>query len=214
MKKILFFDLETSGTDFYENNIIEFGATLYEISDDGCKLITEVDEFVNIGYPIPAEIVKLTHITDEILENQGISEFDLYNIINNMIDEDTILSAYNIQFDINFLMALFRKYYKSDFIFSNPILDVLAVYKDRYYYPHRLKDAILHFDIDIANTHRAIDDIKATVLVLKALSDELPNIEKYINKVGYHQEYGIFGEKLPQVLYILQKGGQKEIEKY
>ena len=211
--KILFFDLETSGLDFYENQIIEFGALLYEIRDNKAILLKEIDEFVNIGYSLSEDIVKLTHITDEMLLEKGISEYDLFCLIESLIDENTILSAYNIQFDITFITMLFRKYISKNFVFNNSLLDVLAVYKDLYPFPHRLKDAILKYDVDVKNTHRAIDDIKATVLVLKHLSLEC-DVKKYINVIGYHSDYGIFGIKMPHVLYIIQRGGCKEILNY
>lgn len=207
--KYLYFDLETTGIDIYNDCIIEYGAILCE--DD--NIIRQEDVFVNIGFPIPEQIVALTHITDDILNKEGVSEFELFCLIDEMIDDDTILVAYNIQFDINFLISLFQKYKKNDFVFENKILDVLAIYKDREPYPHRLKDAIMKYNIEAKNTHRAIDDVYATVLLKQEMAKQKDNIDKYINVVGYKKEYGVMGRKLNQVLYIVQKGGQREIEK-
>ena len=62
------------------------------------------------------------------------------------------------------------------------------------------------------NTHRALDDIKATYEALQKMALEKNNIHIYINKIGYNSTYGVSGIKLSHVRYIPQKGGQREIE--
>ncbi|HBY65175.1 MAG TPA: hypothetical protein DEG42_02100 [Acholeplasmataceae bacterium] len=114
---------------------------------------------------------------------------------------------------MSFITSLFKKYKDRNFTIKNDILDVMAIYKDRQRYPHRLDNAVSTYHIEIPNTHRALDDIKATLEVLKKMSQELDNIEKYVNVIGFNATYGVSGYRLPHVKYIAQKGGYREIEK-
>ena len=68
--KIIFFDTETSGLNWQDNNIIELAMLTVEngvITDD-------YDEFVNIGKPIPPKITQITSITNDMLKTKGLDE--------------------------------------------------------------------------------------------------------------------------------------------
>lgn len=214
-KKMFVFDLETSGLDFDNDRIIELGALYYELDTNLNKFVLkkEIDEFVKIDFKLSDTIIELTHITDEMLDNEGILEYDLFNLVNSLIDDQTLIIGYNVQFDLTFLQNMYKRYLNKDFIFKNTFLDVMAIYKDRYKYPHKLCNAIETFEIDIPNSHRAIDDIKATFEVLKSLLKEKNNIECYLNRFGFNPKFGISGYKLPQITYIAQYGAKLEIEK-
>ena len=60
---------------------------------------------------------------------------------------------------------------------TNDVLDVMAVYKDRHPFPHRLESAVEKYQVEVPNTHRALDDVKATVIALtKMIAKEIPLI--------------------------------------
>jgi len=213
-KRVLLFDFETTGLNAAYEQIIEIGAIVLELRNGKYEIIEELSTLVEAQKPLSPKIIEITHITDEMLLRDGIPEsvafqklFDMYQ------DENTLLIAYNILFDLSFLQALFRKYYQPQFEIKNDILDVMAIYKDRHRYPHRLESAVQTYQINIKNTHRALDDIKATYEVIKALQVEQPNIKHYVNKIGFNPKYGIKGQKMPHVQYIAQYGGRREIEK-
>lgn len=130
-----------------------------------------------------------------------------------MMEGNPLLVAYNIQFDLSFLHFFIKKYFNQNFQITNDILDVMAIYKDRHRYPHRLDQAVETYQANVKNTHRAIDDIRATFEVLTKMDDENPNISKYVNVIGYNKKYGVSGIRLPHVRYVAQYGGQKEIER-
>ena len=67
--KVIYFDTETSGLDFIENEIIELAMLIVE---DG--RIEEYDKFINIGKDLPSKITEITGITDEDLITKGFSE--------------------------------------------------------------------------------------------------------------------------------------------
>lgn len=212
-KRVLLFDFETTGLNPQFEQIIEIGAILLEEHNGQYEVIEELSTLVESHKPLSPKIIEITHITDEMLLREGIDEalafeklFSLYQ------DENTLLIAYNILFDLSFLQALFRKYINPVYTIKNDILDVMAVYKDRHRYPHRLDQAVATYQVQVKNTHRALDDIKATYEALVKMNEELPNINKYVNKIGFNPKYGV-KFKLPHVTYIAQYGGRREIEK-
>jgi DNA polymerase III epsilon subunit family exonuclease len=213
-KRVLMFDFETTGLNASFEQIIEIGAILLEERNGAYEVIDELSTLVMADKPLAPKIVEITHITDDMLLRDGIEEsiafqklFDMYQ------DENTLLIAYNVLFDLSFLQALFKKYYQPQFEIKNDILDVMAVYKDRHRYPHRLESAVAQYNVSVKSTHRALDDIKATYEVLLTMQAEKPNINHYVNKIGFNPKYGVKGKKMPHVQYIAQYGGRGEIEK-
>jgi hypothetical protein len=104
------------------------------------------------------------------------------------------------------------------------LLDVMAIYKDRNgwddstdsdgkKYGHRLDAMVKNLNVSVANTHRALDDVMATLEGLDKLAAELDNIDLYVNVIGFNAKYGVSGVKLPHIKYISQYfNGQREIE--
>lgn len=229
--KLFIFDFETTGINPNKDNIIEMGAIILRLNPLTNKYDQkdEIDYLVKIDYNIPDEIVKLTNITDEMLEKEGISELELFNIIKQIVDEKTLVIAYNIQFDMSFLNALLKKYLGNNYVFPFDILDCMAMYKDFFAYPHRLESAIETFNIDASNSHRACDDCFATYLVFKemcnviireCLANKLPKEEaltyylKYINHLGYNPKYPVTNKLRDDIIYTKQYGAGKEIFNY
>lgn len=212
--RVLLFDFETTGLYAMRDQIIEIGAIVLEKKDGQYVITDELQTLVMADGPLPPKITDITHITDDMLLREGISQEEAcHRLLDLYKDEKTLLVAYNIQFDMGFLTSLFRKYWNQNFWIKNDLLDVMAVYKDRHPYPHRLESAVAVYHIEEPNTHRALDDIKATLEVLKCMHEVQPNIERYVNKIGYNQKYGVSGIKLPHVTYIAQYGGRREIER-
>lgn len=211
-KSLFVFDLETTGLSFKNDRIIEIGLLFYELDENKNKfeLIKEYDFLIKIDFKIPEKIVELTHITDEMLEKSGISEIEMFSIIEKYIKKDTLIMGYNVQFDYSFLNELFLRY--KGIPLKCDALDVLAMYKDRYPYPHKLKDAIDTFSVTIPNSHRAIDDVKATFEVLRGLIKVENDMHLYVNKFGYNPKYPI-ENKFDHINYIAQLGGKLEIKK-
>lgn len=213
--KILLFDFETTGLYASQDQIIEIGAILLEKDISGkYRVSDELSTLVLADRRLPAKITEITNITDAMLLRDGVSQEEAFHKFFKMYgDKDTLLIAYNIQFDLSFLTELFRQFKNKTFEVENDILDVMAIYKDRHRFPHRLEQAVATYQVLVPNTHRALDDIKATLEVLKKMGLEKDNISKYINVIGYNAKYGVSGKKLQRVKYIAQRGGLREIEK-
>lgn len=211
--KILVFDFETSGLSPKDSQVIEIGAMLLKKEDDKYRLLEELNVLVQTDAPLPAKIVEITNITDEMLLRDGITEEEAFGRLSSLIDDETLLIAYNIQFDISFLQAMYQKFYNKTHQIKNDLLDVMAIYKDRHPFPHRLESAVSKYQIQAVNTHRALDDVYATFELLRTLRREKDTISMYVNKIGFNPKYGVSGVRLTQVKYIPQYGNRLEVEK-
>ena len=82
-------------------------------------------------------------------------------------------------------------------------LDLLTVYRDRHSYPHRLCNAIEQYDLSgkVVNSHRAVDDVIATVAVMEEMEKERDDLDCYVNLFGYNPKYGIEGKAISSVTY-------------
>jgi len=185
-KRILLFDFETTGLYPDKEQIIEIGALLLEKQNGEYVEIDSYDQLLLIDKPLSPKIIEITHITDEMLLRDGINQEIACQKFLSMMEGNPLLVAYNIQFDLSFLHFFIRRYFDQNFIIKNDILDVMAIYKDRHRYPHRLDQAVETYQAEVKNTHRAIDDIRATFQVLKNMN---------------------------HVRYVAQYGGQREIER-
>ncbi len=212
-KRILLFDFETTGLYPDREQIIEIGAVLMEKQNGVYVEIDAFDQLLLADKPLSPKIIEITHITDEMLLRDGIEQEIACQRFLQMMEGNPLLVAYNIQFDLSFLYYFIRRYFDSNYEIKNDIIDVMAIYKDRHRYPHRLDQAVETYQASVKNTHRAIDDIRATFDVLVKMNEELPNISKYVNVIGFNKKYGVSGLRLPHVKYIAQYGGQREIEK-
>src|SRR5690554_212840 len=215
-KKILVFDFETTGLTPKRDKVIEVGAVLLEKIGDTYEIVQEIDYLIKQQTPITDFISNLTGITNEMLARDGVEEEYAFRQLDNLIDEDTLLVAYNLSFDIGFLSALYKTYVAHNFLIQNDILDCMAVYKDRYPYPHKLESAVSRFGLTNNQAHRASEDAKATFKVLECLASEENNLKLYINVLGYNKKYA-----LPDRTYfkkhieLVAQGfnGYREIEK-
>ena len=212
--RILVFDFETTGLYPDRDQIIEIGAMVLELVNGAYIVTDEYQTLVMADRPLPAKIIDITHITDEMLLRDGIPQEEAFHRFFKMYqDERTLLVAYNIQFDLSFLYHYFKRYWDRQYQIKNDILDVMAIYKDRHRYPHRLDNAVSTYQVSVPNTHRALDDVKATYEALMKMTIEENNIGKYVNVIGYNPTYGMSGLRLPHVTYVPQRGGWREIEK-
>jgi len=212
-KNILIFDFETTGLSSTKDEILEIGALKLDLIDGKFKVIDELEMILNTNKEISETITKITGITNEMQKELGVSQQEGFYKLDSLIDENTILIAYNIQFDLGFLEMFYKNNFDPNFEIKNDCIDVMAIYKDRHKYPHRLESAVSKYQVNAPNTHRALDDVIATYELIKKLQEEKPNLKDYINVIGFNPKYGVNGKKLPHVKYVAQYGGRREIEK-
>ena len=122
-KKILVFDFETTGLYAYSDQIIEIGALLIE-RDGLFETEKELSILLQPDKKLPDIIKNITGITDEMLFRDGVPQEVGFRELFNLIDQDTLLCAYNIQFDLSFLLHYIKKYHDVTYKFKHNILDV------------------------------------------------------------------------------------------
>ena len=207
-RSILVLDTETSGLSFSGEEIIEFAAAKLELRDGRAVVTQEADEFIRRrdDRRLSPRITELTGITDEMLLEDGISKQAFAALLAELLDGETMIVAYNAQFDLLFLYYFLSNYGDARLLKDKPKLDLLTVYRDRRPFPHKLCNAIenYHLQDKVHNSHRAIDDVRATVEVMRAMEDELPDLDKYIDLFGYSAKYGVSGPRISSIRYLPQ----------
>ena len=56
----------------------------------------------------------------------------------------------------------------------------------------------------MVNSHRAVDDVIATVAVMEAMEAERDDLLNYVNLFGYNAKYGISGKPIGSITYKSQ----------
>ncbi|MDY4486838.1 MAG: 3'-5' exonuclease [Candidatus Limivicinus sp.] len=197
---IIVLDTETTGFSPRREEIIELA--MLRVSRGGET--QEYDNFIRLspGRSIPPKIVELTGITDAMLEGEGVSKEEACADLAEMLSlERPLVVAYNAQFDLGFLYYFLHGFGKAGVLKNVHMLDALTVYRDRRPFPHKLCNAVEAYSLVSQNTHRAIDDTKATYELLCAMDAEEPDLHRYINLFGYSEKYGVSGQRISSVTY-------------
>ena len=201
--RIVVFDTETTGIDFDTDRIIELGAVALEKGGETGSLNCLIR--LPQGHRLPPFIVDLTGITDEELAQKGVSEEEAGAAFCRLLEgaKRPLLVAYNAQFDLNFLYWFLKKSGNAQILRLPRFLDALTVYKDRRDYPHKLCNAIEAYRLEeeAVNSHRAVDDARATVRLLEEMAREKNDLHCYIDLFGTHPKYGINGRKIASITY-------------
>ena len=203
--RLFLFDTETTGLSYSRDEIIEFAAVVLENRQGKPEITAQYDELISLspGGFVPPEIEKLTGISNEDLREKGIAKTRLCCDIARMIAGNTLLLAYNAHFDLSFLYYLLLRDGDPMILRGKDKLDLLTVYKDRRSYPHKLCNAIEAYGLSdqVVNSHRAVDDVIATVAVMEKMEEEKNDLHNYVNLFGYNAKYGISGKAIGSVTY-------------
>ena len=212
--KLVLFDTETTGLDFARDEIIEFSAVVVEQVDGQPKVVEEYDQLVTLspGSFVPPMIQKLTGITNEDIAQRGIPKTQVCADIARMFTGNALLLAYNAHFDLSFLFYMLLRDGDPAILKGKDKLDLLTVYRDRHSYPHRLCNAIEVYGLTgkVVNSHRAVDDVVATVAVMEEMEKEKDDIMNYVNLFGYNPKYGVEGKPIGSVTYKPQPYNPKQ----
>ena len=203
--RLVLFDTETTGLQYNRDEIIEFSAVVLEKQG----VVQEYDQLITLspGGFVPPKIQQLTGITDQDIRERGIPKTRVCRDIAQMFAGNTLLLAYNAHFDLSFVYYLLLRDGDPMILKGKDKLDLLTVYRDRHSYPHRLASAIDTYGLSgkVVNSHRAIDDVLATVEVMKSMAAEKDDLLNYVNLFGYLAQYGIDGKPIGSVTYKPQR---------
>lgn len=197
---IVVLDTETTGVHPRTDEIIELG--FLRLDKTGGK--REEDYLIRLSGErrLPAEITRLTGITEDMLLSGGVEKTAAAEALVHALNGDhPLVAAYNAQFDLCFLYYFLSRLGLAEVLQKAKFLDILAVYKDRRDYPHKLSDAVEVYGVEGENTHRAVDDAAAALNVLCAMEQERDDIHHYINLFGYNPKFGEPKPKIRSVRY-------------
>lgn len=190
---IVVFDLETTGLDPQEDQIIQLAFSKLNLNSGNLKQLN-VNTLVHLygGHTISGEAYAINHISESRLRTHGIS---INGVIDQLVlltkDERCLFVGHNVAFDISFLFFALKYCGKGEYCRKIDVLDTLTVFKDRHPYPHKLSDAISVYGLStiVKNSHNAMDDTQALIQVLISMESEKPDLIKYVNLIGYNPKY-------------------------
>ncbi len=158
-------DVETTGLDPHVDRIIEIGA-LKVVNGEQKEVYQRI---VKSGVPIPSSIVRLTGITDELVESEGVSPAEALAGLYDYVGYYPIVS-HNASFDISFIDEL------CDYLdvekLDNRIIDTLELARKEVPKApsYRLGDIAMQLGVEVKGRHRAVDDCLTTrALFLKLI---------------------------------------------
>ncbi|TCD47261.1 3'-5' exonuclease [Chlorobium sp. N1] len=187
MKKVLWFDLETTGTNPDIHGIIQFAG------------LAEIDGLVAESFEIRMQPHNGAVIEDEALEVSGTSREDLatftpheeaFRQIDAFLsrhvsrydrDDKFYPAGYNVRFDMDFLGRMFRRYDQYGLgsfinwrsIDPQPLLNLMEYMGVVSLPNHRLQTVCDHFGIKLDNAHDALADITATRALMHRLLEHV-----------------------------------------
>ena len=155
---VVVFDLETTGLDARSCKIIEIDAVKIKKG----SIIETFQTLINPQQPIPREITEITHIDDLMVKDaptleQALPDFYRFSF-------GSVLSAYNIDFDYQFLDNSGKKL---RLLFNNEQIDTLKLARDKVpsLSNYKVGTVVREINITLENAHRALADAYATAKV-------------------------------------------------
>lgn len=173
-------DLETTGFSPVTEKITEIGIMKIQ----GGKVVDEFSCFVNPQKPIPARVVEVTNITDDMVSDAETID----KVFPKMLDfiEGSVLVAHNAEFDIGFLKHNAKELgYAFDFTYLDTLSLAHELFPD--YKTYKLGRIAKNLGIKVDVAHRALDDVETTVKVFNVMlemlvkrgAESLDDIDKY-----------------------------------
>ena len=168
---IVFFDLETTGTNIVSDRIVEIAyLKIYPNGNEESKRY-----LVNPEMPIPQEVTAIHGISDEDVKNEPVFK-ELAKIIAKDI-EGCDLAGYNsVRFDLPLLAEEFLRANVDIDLAKRKMIDVQVIF-------HKMEQRTLsaaykfYCNSELTNAHTAEADTRATYEVLKAQLDRYDNLK-------------------------------------
>ncbi len=156
------FDIETTGLSYRTEKITEIGA----IKIKNGEIIDTFETFVNPEKPIPYEVIKVTHITDDMVRDADTIETVLPKFLE--FAGDSVIVAHNANFDMGFIRHFADL---QGLKINNTYIDTLALARDMFPEYKKFKLGVIadNLSIRVDVAHRALDDVKTLVKVFEVM---------------------------------------------
>lgn len=159
-------DLETTGLNPSENEIIEYGAL--RVVDGEPE--QEFSALVKRDSLLPSEIVKITGITNELLRSEGLEPAQALEAFLSFVGKERLIGQ-NISFDLEFLNVACRR--NGIPMLTNRSNDLLNIARRKVSAVPNYKLSTLaeHFSIPTPSAHRALEDCRIVQLIYQKLKE-------------------------------------------
>lgn len=202
-KPMVFFDLETTGTNILTDRIVEI--SIIKLMPNGTE--SEVTMRINPQMPIPAEATAIHHITDADVADCPTFKQVAQNIANIFLDAD--VAGFNSnRFDVPMLSEeMFRAGINFD-MSRRRFVDVQTIF-------HKLEQRTLsaaykfYCGKSLDDAHSANADTRATYEVLKAQLDHYP--EQLKNDIAFLSEFSSQNRNADLMGRIIYNDNDKEV---
>lgn len=192
-RPIIFFDLETTGTDTAKDRIVELA--LVKLLPDGKR--DQYTKRLNPGIPIPPEVTKIHGISDADVKDAPTFKQIAHNLYDWMRGCD--LGGYNSsKFDIPVLAEEFLRVGLNVDFTERSMIDVQQIF---FKMEARTLAAAYEFYCkkELTNAHSAEADILATIEVLEAQLERYPDIGSDVStlhKFTHTDEYVDYARRM------------------
>lgn len=167
-KQFIVLDLETTGLNPERHEIIEIGAIRCNLGSDTHATFQTL---VKPKKKVPRRITKLTGISQEMVDDEGLQLVDVLTEFVEFI-QDLPLVTFNADFDMEFLQNAAKR---NGLVITNPYTCALRL--ARRAWPglpsYRLTDLAKMGKLPDDDTHRALGDCRRTVPLFTAAASEL-----------------------------------------
>ncbi len=177
-RPIVFFDLETTGTNTLTDRIVEI--SIIKITPDGKEMVQT--QRINPERPIPPESTAVHGITDDDVKDAPTFR-QVARQIANIIGDSDIAGFNSIKFDIPMLAEEFDRTDVDIDLHRHKFIDVQNIF-------HKMERRTLaaaylfYCNKDLENAHTAEADTRATYEVLMAQLDRYPTLENDMDKLS------------------------------
>lgn len=169
-RPIVFFDLETTGTNITHDRIVEI--SLIKVMPDGSEI--EKTRRINPEIPIPAEATAIHHITDADVAGEPTFR-QIAASLAQLLTGCDIAGFNSNRFDIPLLDQEFQRAGVAFDISNARFIDVQTIYHKKE--PRTLVAAYRFYcDKDLTEAHSANADTRATLEVFKAQLDKYTDL--------------------------------------
>ena len=160
-------DIETTGLSCFKDDILEIGCI--KIRDH--KIIDQMSVLINPHKLISPYITSINHITNEMVQKEGIELEEalirLYDFI-----EDDCLVGHNLSFDMGFIRQ--KSSESLGLSFDHVQYDTLMLSRKRIRCEnYKLSTVCRYYNIQNKTAHRALSDVIATYQVFECLMKEI-----------------------------------------
>lgn len=199
---IIFFDLETTGTNILKDRIVEI--SYIKVMPSGAEVERTIR--INPEMHIPEEASAVHHITDEDVKNAPTFRQVARELANEFLGAD--LAGFNSnRFDIPILMEEFIRAEVSIDLSRRKFVDVQTIF-------HKMEQRTLtaaykfYCGKDLTEAHSANADTRATYEVLKAQLDHYPSLK---NDVEFLSEFSSQNKNVDLMGRIIYSADHKEV---